>query len=331
MKRFCLLLALMMVLSSAGCCYAPGHGGKLQLEALFSNVPTLPAEEYTPVGNDFRPVEDSVQESGAETGSVAIPEPQIDWDALPERSDDEFVDVLDYIPDLVVDLKYATVNNIAGKVIYKTNEVYLRYGTVKKLMEVQKELRAQGYLLKIWDGFRHPNAHKELWYAYPDANYISDPAAGGSSHSKGNTVDVTVVNSKGQELVMPTGFDDFTVLADRDYSDCSPAAAANATMLQELMEEKGFVGYQNEWWHFRDSDDYPVEELLDPSAIGIYYAKCNEYISLRSQPNTGAEVLAKINANEQFKVLGFVDEFFCWVEYQGQRGYVLLAYTGKAK
>lgn len=329
MKRFCLLLALIMVLSCAGCCYAPGHRGQLQLEKLFSNVPTMPAEEYTPVSRETEPMENV----GTDVPEVqaAIAEPKIDWDSLPDRRDDEFVDVLDYIPDLVVDLQYGTVNNFTGKVIYKTNEVYLRYGTVKKLMEVQKELRTKGYLLKIWDGFRTMTAQKELWYSNPDPNYVANPETGGSSHSKGNTVDVTVVDASGNELVMPTGFDDFTVLADRDYSDCSATAAENATMLQELMEKHGFVPYDAEWWHFRDSDDYPVEELLDPNAMGTYYAKCNEYISLREKPDTGANVITTINANEQFKVLGFADEYFAWVEYQGQRGYVLVAYTGKVK
>lgn len=329
MKRFCLLLALIMVLSCAGCCYAPGHSGKLQMESLFSNVPTLPGTEYIPIHNE----ESASVESGSDVNEdvVAIPDPKVDWNALPDRRDDEFVDVLDYIPDLVVDLQYGTVNNFTGKVIYKTDEVYLRYGTVKKLMEVQKELRTKGYLLKIWDGFRTITAQKELWYANPDPNYVADPATGGSSHSKGNTVDVTVVDANGLELVMPTGFDDFTVLADRDYSDCSAAAAANATMLQELMEKHGFIPYDAEWWHFRDNTDYPVEELLDPNAMGTYYAKCNEYISLREKPNTSANVITTIRANEQFKLLGFADEFFAWVEYQGQRGYVLIAYTGKVR
>ena len=329
MKRVCLLLTLIMIFSLAGCCYAPGYQGKFQLESMFSNVPTLPAEEYIPVNNTAAPTEDS----GAveDFGLVAIPDPEIDWNALPVRADTDFVNVLDYIPDMVIDLQYATVNNFTGKVVYKSNKAFLRYGTVKKLMDVQKELRTQGYLLKLWDGYRTVGAHKQLWYANPDPNYIADPATGGSSHSRGNTVDITVVDANGQDLVMPTGFDDFTVLADRDYSDCSAAAAENATMLQELMEKYGFIPYESEWWHFRDSDDYPVEQVLDPDVIANYYAKCNEYISLRSEPNTGASVLTKILVDEQFTLLGYVDDYFCWVEYNGQRGYVLIDYVGKVR
>ena len=145
MKRLCLLLALIMIVSCAGCCYAPGYSGKLQLESMFSKVPTMPAEEYIPIQQEVL----ATEEAGANISNISGPiaDPEINWEALPSRADDEFVDVLDYIPDLVVDLKYSTVNNFAGKVIYKTNEVYLRYGTVKKLMEVQKELRTKGYLL----------------------------------------------------------------------------------------------------------------------------------------------------------------------------------------
>lgn len=329
MKRFCLLLTLIMIFSLAGCCYAPGSQGKLQLESLFSNVPTLPAEEYIPINNSNSPTENSGNEELS--GPVAIPEPEIDWSSLPVRADTDFVDVSQYIPDMVIDLQYATVNNFTGKVIYKSNKAFLRYGTVKKLMEVQKELRAQGYLLKLWDGYRTVGAHTQLWYANPNPDYIADPATGGSSHSRGNTVDITVVDANGLELVMPTGFDDFTVLADRDYSDCSAVAAENATMLQELMEKHGFTPYASEWWHFRDNDDYPVEQVLDPDVIGTYYAKCNEYISLRSEPNTGADVLTKILVNEQFTLLGYVDDYFCWVEFNGQRGYVLIDYVGKVR
>ncbi len=330
MKRFSLLLALIMILSLAGCCYAPGYKGKLQMESLYSNVPTLPGEEYVPIGNAAEPTTDVGPEITPDA-PVVIPEPEIDWASLPQREESDLVEVLDYIPDMVIDLQYATVNNFTGKVIYKSNKAFLRYGTVKKLMEVQKELRAMGYVLKLWDGCRTVDAQKALWYANPDANYVSDPNNGGSSHSKGNTVDITLVDAYGQELVMPTGFDDFTVLADRDYSDCAPAAAENATMLQELMEKHGFIGYQAEWWHYRDSDDYPTEEVLDPDVVADYYAKCNEYISLRAEPSTSANVITKILVDEQFTLLGYVDEYFCWVEFKGQRGYVLIDYVGRVK
>jgi len=63
---------------------------------------------------------------------------------------------------------------------------------------------------------------------------------------------------------MPTAFDDFSKKADRDYSDCSADAANNAIILEILMEKHGFSGYKGEWWHFEDTDEYPVEETFQP-------------------------------------------------------------------
>lgn len=69
--------------------------------------------------------------------------------ASPEPADEEFVRVRDYIPDIVVDLHYATENNFTGQRIYDFTEAWLRYGTVKKLMLVQEELKQSGLYLKI--------------------------------------------------------------------------------------------------------------------------------------------------------------------------------------
>ena len=135
---------------------------------------------------------------------------------------------------------------------------------VKKLMAVQEKLKTEGLYLKIWDAFRPPAAQFTLWEAYPDAAYVSDPNTGFSSHSKGNTVDVTLVNAEGIEMIMPTDFDDFTTLADRDYSDCSNEAAKNAMLLENLMEENGFKLYQGEWWHYSDTVSYDVEQSFTP-------------------------------------------------------------------
>lgn len=328
MKRFAVLLALIMLFTCAGCCYAPGYTGSMAVERVFDEIELVDGEMYMPITVTEMPV-GLVTESSGEL--VAIPDPGVDLAAMPSRADDDMVNVLDYIPDLVVDLKYATAQNFTGKTIYASNAVYLRYGTVLKLMNVQQTLRQKGMLLKLWDGFRSVAAHQRLWDAYPDADYVADPAKGGSTHSCGNTVDVTLVNGARQELNMPTSFDDFTVLADRDYSDCSETAAKNATLLQEVMEQNGFTGLESEWWHFSDTDEYPVEKVLNPDVIGKYYAKCNEYINLRSKPHTSADSLAKIPVNEQFILLAEVDEYFSWVEYKGQRGYVLTDYTAKVK
>ena len=239
-----------------------------------------------------------------------------------EPCNSDFVAVKDYIPDILVELKYATANNFTGHVIYEFQDVYRRYGTVKKLMLVQQELRNMGLGLKIWDGFRPVSAQFRLWEVLPDPTYVANPNVGYSNHSRGYAVDLTLVDADGNEIEMPTGFDDFSALADRDYSDCSEETAANAMLLQNMMEKHGFSGYFGEWWHFNDTDKYPVEECFDPAVISWWYADCEEFLCLRTKPNTGAEVITRIPVGEEFRVLGWIGEF-AYAEYEGLIGYVL--------
>lgn len=240
----------------------------------------------------------------------------------PEPSDEDFVLVRRYIPDIFVDLRYATQNNFTSQKIYEFQEAWLRYGTVKKLMQVQEELTQQGFYLKIWDGFRPPSAQFKLWEVCPDATYVANPYYGFSSHSRGNTVDLTLVYADGTEVVMPTGFDDFSTLADRDYSDCSAEAAENARVLEECMSKYGFTPYSGEWWHFADTQSYPAEEVFEPIPVAIYYVDGMELISLWEKPGTESEVITKIAPGEQLHVAAEYDDF-ALVEYAGLWGYVL--------
>jgi D-alanyl-D-alanine dipeptidase len=193
------------------------------------------------------------------------PQPEADEGEKTEPGDGEFVKVKEYIPDILIDLKYATADNFTGEIIYDFQDAYLRYGTVRRLKRVQEAVRQDGYLLKIWDAFRPVPAQFKLWKICPDPRYVADPNTGYSSHSKGNTVDITLTAKDGKEVVMPTGFDDFSAVADRDYSDCPEEAAQNARYLENIMISNGFVPYAGEWWHFADEDSYAVEEVFCPT------------------------------------------------------------------
>jgi D-alanyl-D-alanine dipeptidase len=197
-----------------------------------------------------------------ETLSAEDAAPEIKPEIEPEPADTDLVRVIDYAPDIAVDLRYATAENFTGQVVYDFTDAYLRYGTVKKLAEAQKTLAEQGYGLKIWDAFRPAAAQFALWDICPDGNFVADPNKGFSSHSRGSTVDLTLVALDGSEVLMPTGFDDFTAKADRDYSDVDSEAAANAELLEEAMVQAGFRPYSKEWWHFSDTNSYDVEETF---------------------------------------------------------------------
>lgn len=172
--------------------------------------------------------------------------------------------VLDkHIPDIKVELRYATVNNFTGTKIYDNATAYLRRGTADKLKSAQAEFATQGLSIKVWDAYRPPSAQFRLWDKFPDARFVINPHTGYSHHSRGAAVDITLVDDKGRELPMPTGFDDFTAKADRDYTDVDEEKARNARLLEQVMLRHGFKSIYYEWWHFVDSDRdrYPVIDL----------------------------------------------------------------------
>lgn len=202
------------------------------------------------------------QEIRAEAPAVvtprATPSPTPAPTPVPEPEDSDLVLLRNYLPSVFVDLKYATTENFTETVIYDFTDASLRYGTVKKLAAAQAALLQEGYCLKIWDAYRPVRAQFRLWEVCPNPVYVANPNTGYSSHSKGNTVDVTLVRADGTEVLMPSGFDDFSALADRDYSDVSQEAARNAALLEQVLEQSGFIGYSGEWWHYSDATDYPV-------------------------------------------------------------------------
>lgn len=175
---------------------------------------------------------------------------------------DVMVRVLDYIPDIKIDLKYASCNNFTGQAVYDFKEAYLRYGTVVKLKKVQERLKRQSCTLLIWDAYRPVSAQYQLWEICPDAAYVANPHKGYSSHSRGNTVDITMLTLEGKKVKMPTEFDDFSEKADRDYSDCTVEERKNAKRLERIMKEEGFTPYSGEWWHFSDTRKYPVNKSI---------------------------------------------------------------------
>jgi D-alanyl-D-alanine dipeptidase len=176
----------------------------------------------------------------------------------PIPNDDEIVKIIDYIPNIVIDLKYATTDNFTGKVIYDFTDAYLRYGTIRKLMNVQDKLNELGYTLVIWDAYRPVEAQWTLWNVYPDSTYVANPNTGYSSHNRGNTIDITIQKLDGESVEMPTGFDEFSKKANRDYSDVSKNARSNALLLENIMIECGFKPLKTEWWHYSDTIKYPV-------------------------------------------------------------------------
>lgn len=257
-------------------------------------------------------------ETAAAPETVPATEPEL-LTVLIDPKDEDFVRVSDYIPDVLVELKYSTSENFTGQLIYEFDDVFLRYGTVMKLKAASEELTQQGMYMKIWDGFRPVSAQFKLWEICPDPTYVANPNKGFSNHSRGFAVDLTLVDANGREVEMPTGFDDFSARADRDYSDCSPEAVENAQILETIMEKYGFSGYWGEWWHFNDTRKYDVETCFDPSVISRHHVSVDT--SLLEEFWDESSVILQIPAGEAVTVLGFAEEY-ALAEYWGYRGYV---------
>lgn len=259
------------------------------------------------------------------TEPVTTTKPQQTEPPVTAYSNNTLVLVKDYIPDIVVELRYAVTNNFTGQVVYDFDDAYLRYGTVKKLMKVQEALREQGLSLKIWDAFRPVSAQYVLWEAYPDSTYVSDPNEDLSAHTQGDTVDVTIVDANGNDLPMPSDYDVFSAQGDRDYTDCTHEQKTNAMLLQNLMKKYGFSTYFAEWWHYTDKDYYANNTVFDPGVVSLWYANCNTYLTLRKTPYVNGQEIGRVKAGETVTLMGW-HEKFALVDYQGVQGYVLSEY-----
>ena len=188
----------------------------------------------------------------------------------PDRRAEPMVEVAKVCPDIVIELRYATARNVTGQPIYPPNSrALVRRSVAERLKKAQAELQVQKLGLKIWDAYRPAWVQQILWDAVRNPAFVGEPARGGSLHTYGAGVDVTLVDARGRELPMPTDFDDFTPAASRTYRGKDPVVAANLLTLQRAMTHAGFWVLRDEWWHFVSEDVKsfaPIDAQLTPDA-----------------------------------------------------------------
>jgi zinc D-Ala-D-Ala dipeptidase len=168
----------------------------------------------------------------------------------------DLVDIKTVAPSIVIDLRYATPNNITGHELYPHGTRALILPSVaRQLAAAQHFLRGYHYGLKIWDAYRPKEAQELLWKFAHKGDYIANPENGfGSTHSYGVSVDATLVDGHGREVRMPTGFDSFTPAAMLRYQGNDVAVRNHLTLLQVAMGGNNFYGLHIEWWHFTTAD-----------------------------------------------------------------------------
>ena len=184
---------------------------------------------------------------------------------LLEELDDSFI----------IELRYATDNNFMGKVIYPVAICAIRKETGERLVKAHEVFKKAGYFLKVWDAYRPLHVQRILYEAFPYNNYVAKPpeqpitSGFRPRHNNGMAVDVTLVDKSGNELEMPSEFDDFTDKARFSSKDMSKEARKNVDYLHKVMNDFGFVSHDEEWWHFVDTIeepspylDLPLEEFI---------------------------------------------------------------------
>jgi zinc D-Ala-D-Ala dipeptidase len=166
------------------------------------------------------------------------------------------VDIRSVDPTIVIELRYAGQNNLAGRPLYPRGTCALvRPEVASGLAAAQAFLRRYQFGLKIWDAYRPVGVQAKLWQAARNSDYVANPGIGvGSLHSWGVAVDATLVDTWNRPVRMPSDFDDFTPAAMWRYAGPHPDIRAHVHLLQIAMRNAGFWGLRTEWWHFTIAD-----------------------------------------------------------------------------
>ena len=191
------------------------------------------------------------------------------------QSNNDFIDIKEYIPNIIIDLKYASNDNFTGRIVngYESPICLLTAEAASSLRNIQTILNKSGYSLKIYDAYRPQRSvnHFINWsknpsdtinksYYYPNLlksnlfklGYIASK----SSHSRGSTVDITLVDiNSGKEVDMGSPYDFFGLESSHDYKDISITQKNNRKLLLDVMTNNGFSYYPKEWWHYTFIDE----------------------------------------------------------------------------
>ena len=177
----------------------------------------------------------------------------------------EMVDLQKTVPDLIIDLRYASNNNFTGLRMYpaNTDHTFLRKSPALALAAAAKELKSKNLGFKVWDAYRPYHVTEKFWELIHDERYVANPAKG-SGHNRGIAVDLTLYDlSSGKEINMPTGFDDFSEAAHHGQSLGDVEKTNNRELLRTIMEKYGFIRFETEWWHYYwpGSDRFEVLDI----------------------------------------------------------------------
>ena len=194
-----------------------------------------------------------------------------------------FSNLQESIPKIILDVRYFSTDNFMGTQVdgYLKPMIFISNEATEVLQKIQKELSGRGLGLKVFDAYRPQKAvdHFVRWAEdqkdtltkrkyYPDLpksrlfelGYISVR----SGHTRGSTLDLTVVDlGSGRNIDMGSPWDFFGEISHHDSSLVNEVAAANRSLLKNVMIKHGFEPYANEWWHYTLEDEPFPERYFD--------------------------------------------------------------------
>lgn len=188
--------------------------------------------------------------------------------SIKTNPNNELIEIKKAIPNIKLDIRYATKNNFMQQVMYKQARAFARKPVVESLKKIQLELNKKGYGLKIFDGYRPYAITVAFYKKASDKNFVANPAKG-SKHNRGCAVDLTLINIKtGKEVAMATPYDSFSAAAAANYEPVTAEVKKNREFLINTMKKYKMNVLDNEWWHYDyagwqgyDLMDIPFEKL----------------------------------------------------------------------
>ena len=178
----------------------------------------------------------------------------------------DLVELIKMDPSLRLEIRYATTNNFMHRPVYHQARAFLQRPAAEALVRANESLRARGYGLLVFDGYRPWSVTKAFWDSAAkeqrDIGFVANPREG-SKHNRGCAVDLTLAElATGKEVTMPSAYDEFSDRAFSSYQGGNPESRRLRDLLRSAMEAEGFTVLNEEWWHF-DYKDWREYRILN--------------------------------------------------------------------
>ena len=153
---------------------------------------------------------------------------------------------------VLLDLRYATADNLTGRPIYRRPVALLHPEAHERMLAAAARAAVLGLRLRVFDAFRPLDAQWALWAALPDPRFVADPADDSGFHPRGAAVDLTLADRlDGTDLDMGTGFDAMVAQSAHAALDVPSEAVRNRALLLGIMAAAGWQHIASEWWHYQ--------------------------------------------------------------------------------